>query len=100
VSAPVASSLPAATAQHTTSVQPHSFTMTEVKAHSSAASCYTVVHGVVYDVSSWIGKHPGGQGAIKGMCGVDATSSFDGQHGGSARPESELAQFKIGTLTR
>lgn len=98
VSAPVAASVPRATPQ--TTVQAKTFTMADVRTHNSATSCYTVVHGLVYDVSAWITKHPGGQGAIKGMCGVDATGSFDGQHGGSARPESELAQFKIGTLAR
>jgi hypothetical protein len=32
------------------------------------------------------------------MCGVDASSAFDGQHGGEKRPANELAGFKIGTL--
>jgi cytochrome b involved in lipid metabolism len=96
--APVAAVLPRATAQNTVTTK--TFTLADIKTHNSVASCYTVVHGTVYDVSSWIAKHPGGQAAIKGMCGMDATASFDGQHGGSARPESELAQFKIGVLAR
>lgn len=75
-----------------------SFTMADVKTHNSSASCFTVVNGNVYDVTSWINKHPGGSSAIKGMCGVDASSAFNGQHGGESRPESTIASFKIGVL--
>ena len=74
------------------------FAMADVKTHNSSTSCWTVVNGNVYDVTSWISKHPGGSSAIKGMCGVDASSTFNGQHGGQARPASELASFKIGIL--
>ncbi len=75
-------------------------TISEVAKHNSAASCYTIVNGSVYDVTSWISKHPGGQGAIKGMCGVDASADFNGQHSGDRRPENELAGFKLGALVR
>ncbi len=75
-----------------------SFTLAEVATHNSSSSCWTVVNGSVYDVTNWIARHPGGQGAIKGMCGVDATSAFSSQHGGESRPESTLASFKIGVL--
>ncbi len=74
------------------------FTMADVKTHNSSSSCWTVVSGNVYDVTNWIARHPGGSGAIKGMCGVDASSAFNGQHGGQSRPVSELAGFKIGVL--
>jgi uncharacterized membrane protein YphA (DoxX/SURF4 family) len=77
---------------------PAGITMAQVAAHNSSASCYTVVNGNVYDVTAWISEHPGGSGAIKGMCGIDATDTFTGKHGGQARPESELAKFKIGAV--
>ncbi len=75
-----------------------SYTLAEVATHNTSASCWTVVSGNVYNVTSWISAHPGGSGAIKGMCGVDASSAFNGQHGGQSRPVSELAGFKIGVL--
>lgn len=75
-----------------------SYTMSEVKLHNTQSNCWTVVNGSVYNVTSWISKHPGGQGAIVGMCGVDASSAFSGQHGGQSRPASELASFKIGVI--
>lgn len=76
-----------------------SYTLADVSTHNNSTDCWTVVNGSVYDVTSWISRHPGGQNAIKSMCGVDASSSFNGQHGGGqARPASELSGFKIGVL--
>jgi cytochrome b involved in lipid metabolism len=48
----------------------------------------------VYDVTTFIGKHPGGEAILKG-CGKDATQMF------SRHPESAKAlkeQFYIGDL--
>ncbi|MEK7227984.1 MAG: cytochrome b5 domain-containing protein [Patescibacteria group bacterium] len=75
-----------------------SYTMTDVKLHNVQSNCWTTVNGSVYDVTSWISQHPGGSAAIASMCGVDASSAFNGQHGGQSRPVSELASFKIGVL--
>ena len=75
-----------------------SYTLTDVKLHSTKASCWTVVNGSVYDVTSWISQHPGGSVVITSMCGVDASSAFSSQHGGQSRPASELVSFKIGIL--
>lgn len=77
---------------------PSSYTAAEVATHASAASCWTSIDGSVYDVTSWISQHPGGRAAILSLCGKDGTQAFEGQHGGQARPEQELATFKIGAL--
>lgn len=74
------------------------FTKALVAQHNTAQSCYTIVNGVVYDLTSWIKQHPGGSGAILRMCGVDGTAGFMNQHGGQGRPEAELAKYQIGTL--
>lgn len=74
------------------------FTMEEVAKHNTAASCYTAVNGSVYDVTAWIAKHPGGEKAILSTCGKDASAAFDKKHGGQARPESEIANYKIGVV--
>ncbi len=73
-------------------------TVDEVAKHNSANSCYTIVNGNVYDVTNWISKHPGGKGAIKAMCGIDASDMFNNQHGGQGGPERILASYKLGTL--
>lgn len=76
------------------------FTLNEVAKHASAVSCYTVVKGNVYDLSSWIDQHPGGAGTILSMCGNDSTNAFIAQHGGQRKPEAELASFQIGVLAK
>ncbi len=76
------------------------YTLAQVGTHNTSADCWSVVSGGVYNLTSWIAQHPGGQSAIKGMCGVDATSSFmaQPQHGGQGNPAAELAAFKIGIV--
>lgn len=74
------------------------FTMAQVAQHGTAASCYSAINGSVYDLTPFVTKHPGGQAAIKSLCGVDGTAAFNGQHGGQASPASVLAQYKIGVL--
>lgn len=73
-------------------------TMAQVATHASAADCWSAVNGTVYDLTSWITRHPGGPQVITAMCGTDATTAFANQHGNQARPSSELAGFQIGTL--
>lgn len=77
-----------------------SFTLAQIAAHNNAASCYTAINGNVYDLTSFISRHPGGAAAIKSLCGVDGTSAYNGQHGSSGRPANELASLKIGALVQ
>jgi cytochrome b involved in lipid metabolism len=89
---------------NTTGVAPStasaSYTLADVAKHKDASSCWTTVNGGVYDVTSWIDQHPGGRDAILSLCGKDGSAAFNGQHGGQARPEQELATFKIGVLLK
>jgi cytochrome b involved in lipid metabolism len=77
-----------------------SFTLAQVATHHSASSCWSAINGKVYNLTSWISQHPGGTGAILSLCGIDGSAAFNGQHGGQARPASELASFYIGTLAQ
>lgn len=92
------STVPAQNNQVTTTSQ--AYTLTIVANHNSQSSCWTAINGNVYDVTKWIGQHPGGAQAIIGLCGKDGSSAFNDQHGGQRKPENELASFKIGTLTK
>ena len=76
------------------------YTSAQVAAHNTSTSCWTVINGTVYDLTAWIFQHPGGEGAILSICGVDGTQAFEGQHGSprDVRPQQILAGFKIGTL--
>jgi len=74
------------------------YTLADVAAHNSQASCWTTIGGSVYDLTTWISQHPGGEGAILSICGIDGTNAFMGQHGDNRRANQTLATFKIGTL--
>jgi len=76
------------------------YTLEKVKANASAASCWTVIKGNVYDLTKWIGSHPGGESAIISLCGVDGSASFASQHEGKSKPESRLAGYLLGPLTK
>jgi L-lactate dehydrogenase (cytochrome) len=45
----------------------------EVQKHNSVESCWVVILGNVYDVTSFIDRHPGGRNAILKAAGTDAT---------------------------
>jgi len=72
--------------------------MAEVAKHNSQQDCWAVIDGGVYDLTTWISRHPGGPDKIIPLCGTDATSKFHGQHDDQARPNEQLATFKVGTL--
>lgn len=74
------------------------YTLADVAQHATESDCWSVVNGKVYDLSSWVSRHPGGSRPIVGMCGKDATANFTRKHGGEARPEAMLALLKIGDL--
>lgn len=77
-----------------------SYTLAEVATHSSDASCWSVVHDNVYDLTTWISIHPGGKEAIQSICGKDGTAGFDGEHKGEDEPAEALAQYLIGSLKK
>lgn len=79
---------------------PSGYTLAEIAAHATAASCWSAINGTVYDLTSWISQHPGGEGAILSICGKDGSAAFNNQHGGQSRPEKILATYKIGLLAQ
>ena len=90
------------TTSATTTTSPNtaitSYTLADITTHASATSCWSAVDGKVYDLTPWISKHPGGSRAILSMCGKDASSAYNNQHGTQKRPANELAGFDIGIL--
>lgn len=69
-----------------------------VALNDSEESCWTVINGNVYDLTDWISSHPGGASRILGLCGIDGTSQFEGQHGGSAAAEGTLESYLLGPI--
>jgi len=75
------------------------YTMAQVRTNNSATSCWAVINGSVYNLTTWINSHPGGSGAIISLCGTDATSAFTSKHGSKSGPNSQLAGFRLGPLS-
>ena len=72
-------------------------TAADVAKHSSASDCWMIVSGKVYNVTSYVGSHPGGVGTISSYCGKDGTSAFYGlPH--SQNAANILASYYIGDL--
>ncbi len=76
------------------------YTMDQVRANNTSASCWTLIDGFVYDLTRWISSHPGGAGAIRGLCGVDGTASFKAQHGNQSSPAQRLNSYLLGPLSK
>lgn len=72
----------------------------EVKKHNSKDDCWTIVQGNVYDITSYIPNHPGGDEILR-ACGEDGTELFtartdkDGETVGSGTPHSPSAQSQL-----
>lgn len=79
-----------------------------VAKHDSKDDCWTIIEGSVYDLTSYISKHPGGS-VIQQACGSDGTTLFQqrmngGEKVGSGTPHSSTAQqqlekFKLGQVS-
>jgi cytochrome b5 len=73
------------------------YPMLEVARHSSAKDCWMVINGDVYDVTSFLEEHPGGEDIMVDSSGRDATREFeDVGHSGEAR--AQLAELLVGSL--
>jgi len=76
------------------------YTMAQVRANNTAANCWAVIDDSVYDLTNWIKSHPGGSGAIVGLCGTDGSSSFSAKHGNQSRPAAQLNSYRLGPLAK
>ena len=107
---PTTSATPTPTATPTPSASPTptptpsatkaAYTMERVRANNSASKCWSAIDGNVYDLTNWINSHPGGAGAIVGLCGIDGSSAFSSKHGNQSRPLSQLKAYKLGPLEK
>jgi hypothetical protein len=76
------------------------YTMTQVAQNNKRANCWSVIDGSVYNLTNWIGSHPGGPDYIISLCGVDGTASFKGKHGNQGNPAQRLAGYLLGPLAK
>ncbi|KAL2898341.1 Cytochrome B5-like protein [Bienertia sinuspersici] len=72
------------------------FTKAEVSLHNKRTDCWVIIKNKVYDVTSYVEEHPGGD-AILTNAGGDSTEGFYGpQHG--TRVFDLIEDFCIGQL--
>lgn len=80
----------------------------EVAQKNSAQECWTIIDGSVYDITSYVPRHPGGDEILL-ACGTDGSSLFNerktesGESIGSGTPHSsgaanQLNSYFIGVL--
>jgi fatty acid desaturase/predicted heme/steroid binding protein len=76
-----------------------SFTWQEVAEHCTAESLWVAIHGKVYDITSFLDKHPGGYDALLIAAGRDATAAFDSYHPFTSKPQQMIGKYEIGRLS-
>lgn len=84
------------------------YTKQDVAKHNSSSDCWTIIDGNVYDITSYIPRHPGGDEILR-ACGIDGSSLFDSRHtengervgsgtGHSAEAQAMLETMLVGRL--
>jgi cytochrome b involved in lipid metabolism len=80
-----------------------SSTMDEVANHASAKDCWIVMEQKVYDVSSYIPKHPAPEAAVIKYCGKNADHGWktkDNENAHSRSAAQLLRRYEIGSLAK
>ena len=72
------------------------YSKADVLSHNSKSDCWLIINSNVYNVTSYINKHPGGAFAIISYCGKDATEPFTKIHSQGAW--NILNDFLVGQL--
>jgi monoamine oxidase len=75
------------------------FTLGEVQKHNTKKDAWTIIENKVYNISSWIPKHPGGEIIMKAV-GKDATQLFIEHGHPSYVKKTILPKYYIGNLKK
>ncbi|KAM8895355.1 cytochrome b5 type B isoform 2-T2 [Spinachia spinachia] len=73
------------------------YTLEEIRAHSVSSDSWLIIHDKVYDVTSFLEEHPGGEEVLLEQAGSDATESFE-DVGHSTDAREMLQQYYVGEL--
>lgn len=79
------------------------YTTSEVAQHNTLQDCWMIIGSSVYDLSSFLGQHPGGAQTMLPYCGRDGTQGFATMDRGRGQTHSSSANqlkedYKIGTV--
>jgi acyl-lipid Delta6-acetylenase / acyl-lipid (9-3)-desaturase len=73
------------------------YSMDEVAKHTARDDLWIAIHGKVYNVGSWLARHPGGDLALLDLAGKDATAAFHVFHPKFVQ-EKLLTVFQVGVV--
>ncbi|XP_022997294.1 cytochrome b5 [Cucurbita maxima] len=73
------------------------YSIEEISRHSSNDDCWIIIDGKVYDLTSYLDEHPGGDDVIIAATGRDATDDFE-DAGHSKDTRELMKKFYIGEL--
>ncbi|KAM3543129.1 hypothetical protein ARSEF1564_003934 [Beauveria bassiana] len=71
----------------------------EVARHNTPESCWVILYGKVYDVTSFLSSHPGGSKIILALAGQDATEDYDPVHPPGTLEENLAPDAVLGTVS-
>jgi cytochrome b involved in lipid metabolism len=71
--------------------------VTKVSGHATKADCWIILDTGVYDITSYISQHPGGNSPVR-FCGKDTTAIFDRIHSDAAKELKD--NYRIGNLAK
>ncbi|WP_156685945.1 cytochrome b5-like heme/steroid binding domain-containing protein [Mycobacterium sp. Marseille-P9652] len=80
---------------------PGEFSAAEIATHSSTTSCWLLISNRVYDVTTYLRRHPGGIATVTPWCGKEASQAFATEAGrGEHSPAAHdlLRAYWIGVL--
>ena len=75
------------------------FTLGEVKKHNKKNDAWTIIENKVYDITTWIPTHPGGDVILKAV-GKNGTRLFKSVNHPSFVKENVLPKYYIGNLSK
>lgn len=73
------------------------YTLEEIRQHNMSSDTWLIIHDNVYDITSFLEEHPGGEEVLLEQAGADATESFE-DVGHSTDAREMLEQYLIGEL--
>src|SRR5690606_23210403 len=67
---------------HAQAMRLPAYSWEEVRRHTGPDSTWIVIDGEIYDVTGWLGEHPGGAERLREWAGRDASRAFrEAKHG-------------------
>ncbi|XP_055858918.1 cytochrome b5 [Episyrphus balteatus] len=73
------------------------FTRADVTKHNSNKDCWLIIHNNIYDVTSFLNEHPGGEEVLLEQAGRDSTEHFE-DVGHSSDAREMMNKYKVGEL--